>query len=56
MKKVLYECDPRKHKECLKLSCFKYDGPCRRTEHPEYAVQDEYGNPVVAEEWRPEND
>ena len=47
MKKVLYECDPRKNTECRKTSCFKYNGPCRRTAHPEYAVRDENGEPVI---------
>ena len=50
MKKVMSECDPRKNTECRKTSCFKYNGPCRRTAHPEYAVRDENGEPVIAGE------
>ena len=53
MKKPLYICDPRKNKDCLKTSCFKYNGPCRRTSHAEYAERDENGDPVIAEKWRP---
>ena len=47
---VLYKCDPEKNTKCKKKLCLLYTKgrySCKSTKHPEYAVKDENGEPIV---------
>lgn len=35
----IYMCDPEKNTECSKRACYINGGGCRRTRHPEYAIE-----------------
>lgn len=48
---TLYYCDPDKAEKCSKRACFydtdSLDPSCIATSHPEWAVTDDEGNPIV---------
>ena len=41
---ILFKCNPMLNKSCGKICCGTL---CHETTHPEFAVLDEHGNPVV---------
>lgn len=54
-RKVMYLCNPERAKDCRKTSCL-YNAMlpashrrCDRTSNPDYALQDDDGNPIRAD-------
>lgn len=48
--KTAYLCDVSKNAACTKEWCVKVGGPCLATLDKKYAVRDEKGNPVIADD------